>query len=101
MALINILAKSKASIKWVEFLDGFSVLNLSNIEVFPIPKELGFDYDCLGINVQSNYSDKQIVISELKTLVNFFGSYKYIELYDGIEIDGNNLAAIIDKLLPR
>jgi hypothetical protein len=104
MALINILATSPKSINWSDFLKDYGGLNIFSLEVFPIPKELGFDEDNIGISVHRGYSDRNIVISEIAHLIAFFRSdpynLKFIELYDGIEVGPKNVIMLIDKLLP-
>lgn len=102
MAVLNILAKSSKSITWDKLLNQYSNLNSPHIEIFPIPKELGFDEDCIGINVQNGYLNKEIVISELKLVIEFFASYnlKFIELYDGLEVTQDNIVIMASKLLP-
>ncbi|SDR89271.1 hypothetical protein SAMN05216490_0143 [Mucilaginibacter mallensis] len=104
MALINILAKTTKSINWDEFLKNYWSLNVSTVEVFPIPKELGFDYDSVGISVHAGYADRSVVISEIEHLVTFFRSepynLKFIELYDGVEVLPENVIILINKLLP-
>jgi len=101
MAILNVLAKSNGSINW-EDLIRYANLNLSHIEIFPIPKELGFDQDCVGINIHKGYSDKEIVMSEFKRAIDFLAPYnlKFIELYDGVEIHKDSIIAVVDKLLP-
>lgn len=101
MAILNVLAKSDSLINW-EDLNRYTDLDLSYIEIFPIPKELGFDQDCIGINIHKGYSDKGIIMSELKRAIDFFAPYnlKFIELYDGVEIHKDNIVAVVDKLLP-
>jgi len=101
MAILNVLAKSNGTINWDD-LSRYTDLDLSHIEIFPIPKELGFDQDCIGINIHKGYSDKKIVMSELKKAIDFLAPYnlKFIELYDGVEINKDNIVAVADKLLP-
>ncbi|MCO5950096.1 hypothetical protein [Mucilaginibacter flavidus] len=101
MAIVNILARSDYSINWEEVLNRYSILTFPHVEVFPIPKELGFEMDCIGINVHKGYSDSAIVISELKQAISFFTSFglRFIELYDGIEIVPGNIDKIFNGLL--
>ncbi|MEO6980813.1 MAG: hypothetical protein ABJA76_11295 [Mucilaginibacter sp.] len=101
MAVVNILAQSSNSINWEYLLKKFSVLNFLHIEIFPIPRELGFEQDCVGINVHNGYSDRQAVISELKQAISFFTSFEltFIELYDGAEIVSGNIDKIFNGLL--
>ena len=101
MALVNILAQSSNSINWEYLLKKFSALDLSHIEIFPIPKELGFEKDCIGINVHRGYTDRQVVISELKQAINCLIQFglTFIELYDGIEIVPGNVDTIFNGLL--
>ena len=104
MALINILAKSEKVINWNVFLKDYSNLNILNIEVFPIPKELGFNCDCVGVNIHQGYTKREIVISEIERLIKFFRlkpyDFKFIELYNGVEVHDSNVIIIIDSLLP-
>lgn len=102
MAGFNVLARSDGSINWDNLLNDYSNLNLAEVEIFPIPKELGFDQDAVGINVHNGYPDKRNVIAELKLAIDLFSLYnlKFTELYDGIEIDSNNVELIADQLLP-
>lgn len=103
MAFVNILAQSDSSINWDNLLNEYSYLDLSHVEIFPIPKELGFDQDCVGINVHDGYLSKEIVMSELTQATDFFINYKLklFELYYGVEINQDNFTAVIDKLLPE
>jgi hypothetical protein len=104
MALINILAKSTKNVDWNDFLKDYWSLNVFNVEVFPIPKELGFDCDSIGINVHKGYMDRNEVISEIERLVVFFSSaphsLRFIELYDNVEVFPENAITLIDRLLP-
>jgi len=101
MAGINILGKNAKKIIWNDFLEGYSKLNLTSIEVFPIPQELGFKEDCIGACVHSDYNDKTEVLNQLKVLVDFLlkRQFKMTELYDGMEISTDNVIPICDKLL--
>jgi hypothetical protein len=104
MALVNMIVKSTKAINWGSFLKDYSSLNFSNIEIFPIPKELGFDCDCIGVNVHQGYANKKIVIAEIERFITFFinkpYAFKFIELYDGLEVIPENVIVLIDKLLP-
>jgi len=101
MALVNILAQSSNAINWEYLLKKISALDLSYIEIFPIPRELGFEQDCVGINVHRGYSDKAIVILELKQAISSFTPFglRFIELYNGVEIVSGNIDTIFDGLL--
>ena len=101
MAIVNILAQSSYSINWEEILDKYSILTLPHVEIFPIPKELGFEQDCIWINVHRGYSDRKVVISELKQAINCLIPFEltFIELYDGIEIVSGNIDTIFNGLL--
>jgi hypothetical protein len=105
MALINLIAKSPKEINWDRFLNDYSNLALLLIEVFPIPKDLGFDVDSIGVNVHKGYKNRKAVISELEQIISLYTrepySFKFIELYDGIEIYPDNAANLFDKLLPK
>ena len=102
MALINILAKGPRNINWDVFLNDYRGLNIHSLEVFPIPKELGFDGDSIGISVHRGYVDRNIVISELGQLIALFISnpynLKFIELFDGIEVRPENVVMLINRL---
>lgn len=104
MALINILAKSGKTINWNVFLKDYSTLNIFDIEVFPIPKELGFDCDSVGFSIHKGYLEKEAVILEVKRLITFFQlspyNFKFIELYDGVEVHLENVMVLISGLLP-
>jgi len=102
MAFVNILCKSESSINWGNLLGDYEKLSLTYVEIFPIPMDLGFDQDCVGMNVHKGYLSKQIVVSELKQAIDLFRAYKlkFTELYSGVEINQNNLEAIINRLLP-
>jgi hypothetical protein len=104
MALINLIAKSQKEINWKYFLDDYYNLEFSDIEVFPIPKDLGFAFDSIGVSVHSGYSNRKTVILELERMIVFYSSkaynLKFIELYDGIEIHPDNASTLFDKLLP-
>ena len=101
MALINILAESTTEINWIKLLNYYSELNLTDIEIFPIPNELGFNKDAIGVSVHQGYTNKENVLSEIKKLMNLFISFQIrcIELYDCIEIGPNNFEGLLDKLL--
>ena len=101
MAIFNVLAKSNGSINWDD-LSRYTDLDLSHIEIFPIPKELGFDQDCIGINIHKGYSDKVVVLEELELAIDFLMRFKleFIELYDGVEVSQDNIVAIAEKMLP-
>lgn len=105
MGLVNMLVKSQKTINWGCFLKDYSNLHFFNIEVFPIPKELGFNCDCIGVNVSQGYTSKEIVITELERFVTFFRSepyaFKFIELYEGLEVIPENVTLLFFKLLPN
>ena len=104
MALINILVKSTKTINWSGFIKDYSSLEISSIEAFPIPKELGFDCDCIGVNIHQGYVDKRLVIAEIDSFIAFFRkepyAFKFVELYNGLEITSENLIMLMEKLLP-
>lgn len=104
MALINLIAKSNKEINWECFLEDYSNLQLFDIEIFPIPKNLGFDFDCVGINVHKGYSNRKAVISNLERAITFFYlepyGLKFVELYEGVEVYPDNALVLFDKLLP-
>ncbi|AYL97838.1 hypothetical protein [Mucilaginibacter celer] len=104
MALLNLIAKSEKGINWDHFFDRYSALNLDRIEVFPIPKELGFDVDCIGVNVHKGYTNRKTVIAQLEQIITFGSGdpylLKFTELYDGIEIYPANASDVFGKLLP-
>ena len=101
MAILNVLAKSNGSINWDD-LSRYADLGLSYVEIFPIPKELGFDKDCVGINIHKGYFDKVVVLEELELAIDFLTRFnlKFIELYDGVEVLKHNIVAVAEKMLP-
>jgi hypothetical protein len=101
MAIVNIIAQSTYSINWENILHRYSALALNHVEIFPIPQELGFEQDSIGINVHRGYPNKEVVISELKKIIDFFISFdlKFVELYYGIEISSSNIETIAERLL--
>ena len=101
MAIVNILAKSNSLVEWVDLLNDFDGLDLSYVEIFPIPKELGFDSDALGINVQRRNLDREIALTELKKVFDYCESRNFAltELYDGMELKKENFEGIIRKFL--
>jgi len=103
MAAINILAKSTTPLSWGNLLQNYSRLNLTNIEIFPIPSELGFEGDSIGISVSQGYTKRETVLTELKILIDFLNltNLTFIELYDGIEVLPDNIVGIIEKMLPK
>lgn len=105
MALINIIANNTKSINWQSFYHDYKLLELININLFPIPKELGFESDSVGISVHANYTDKAEVIQELKKLLVFFErepyDFKFSELYHGVEISSSNVEKECNDLLPH
>ena len=101
MALVNILAQSSSPINWEHILDRYSNLSLTHIENFPIPKELGFAQDAIGISVHQGYNNNDAVILDLKKAVDFFKSSNLalVELYDGVEIVPGNIDVVFGGLL--
>lgn len=105
MALINIISNGTQAINWELLYADYKRLELLNVELFPIPKELGFDHDSVGICIHKNYSDKDKVIKELKELILLLEkeSYKlkFYELYNSVEISSFNVENVLNPLLPR
>lgn len=98
------LVKSTEDIDWDSFLEYYSGLDLLSIEVFPIPKELGFEYDGLGVSVHRGHADKKNVMDEIMRFVKVFESepysFKFTELYNGNSVSSQTVASTIDGLLP-
>jgi hypothetical protein len=102
MALINVLANNQKDIDWRNISDHYSKLGLTLVEIFPIPKELGFENDHIGICVHRGYSNRKAIIKELESATKFFLSrgFKMLELYNGSEIFLDNAISIFENLLP-
>jgi hypothetical protein len=101
MALISILAKSPHILNWEYLFLKIEDLLLDEIEIFPIPAELGFDENAFGISVSANYKSKNSVETQVQNLVELFtlNDFKMIELYGGITITEVNLPEILSRLL--
>lgn len=100
MAIINILAKNKKA-DWGKITGDITGMGLNIVQFFPIPGELGFDDDALAINVQRGFSNKKTVLAELNLLIQYLiiHNFTITELYDGVEVNSNNLSQIIEPLL--
>jgi hypothetical protein len=102
MALISILAKSPTTLDWESLFLGIENLYLDEVEIFPIPADLGFDEDAFGISVSKKFKNKNNVITEIQNLAELFtlNGFKMFELYTGTTITGENLPGILSRLLP-
>jgi len=102
MALITILARSSHIIGWQNLSYKIVELNIDEVEVFPIPRELGFECDALGIAVSRNFKNKENVLFEISRLIVLLISmgFELTELYNGELIDDQNLGRIFLPLLP-
>jgi hypothetical protein len=102
MALILVLAKSPQIIDWKSLLFKIESMNIKEVEVFPIPRELGFENDALGLAVTSNFESKENVLLEISKLITLLisMSFELTELYNGELIDEQNLREILLPLLP-
>lgn len=101
MSLISILAKTPTVIDWKEIAKVFLAMNLKEVEVFPIPIELGFSENAIGITVHRNFSSLGNVNSEIEKILTFLSKRRFVlfELYDGEKIDLNNFERIISPIL--
>ena len=102
MALILVLAQSPQIIDWKSLLFKIESMNIKEVEVFPIPRELGFENDALGLAVTSNFESKENVLLEISKLITLLisMSFELTELYNGELIDEQNLREILLPLLP-
>lgn len=102
MSLITIIAKSSVPVSWRQLFDEIGKMNLNTIELFPIPKELNFETDALGIAVQNNYVDKKDVAEQLNKLCEFLigKGFELNELYNGAQINKQNIEQAILTFLP-
>lgn len=101
MARVNIIAYAEKPLDWNSLYENIIGLSLTEIEIFPIPKDLGFDQDGLDVLIHKNFSDKQIVLHELQALLALFKSYhiSMTELYDGVILSEMNIEKTISALL--
>lgn len=101
MSLITIIAKNSNEIRWANLLYQIEGLSISGIEVFPIPKELGFEESAIGIAVPSNYESKQNIIDGMSKLVKLLTtmSFEITELYNGELINYDNIKKTLLTLL--
>lgn len=100
MSLITIIARSPYILSWeVLFLD-IQQLELTELEVFPIPLELGFEQNAVGIAVPSVYQSKENVVLQLRKVTELLRAmdFELSELYNGALII--NEEDVDDLLLP-
>lgn len=102
MSVVTILARTKQNIDWKNLNQKIKKFDFSNVEVFPIIKNLKFEENGFGIALPNNYTSKEVALSELQTLVEFFNSlgFEVIELYNGEQITKNNIRKILSWMLP-
>jgi hypothetical protein len=101
MALITIIAKGNPNIEWNKlYLDVAAINTDSDIEIFPIPRESGFDNDAIGITVPSNYENKVALFDSLDTLIKILckSNLAVTDLYSGNEITTNNFREVLEFL---
>ena len=101
MSLITIIAKGPHDIDWEKVFPSIKELELNELEIFPIPSELGFEFDAIGIAAPSNYGNKEKLVMQLRHLVELLCSmqFKLTELYNGVLIDNGSLGSILLPLL--
>jgi hypothetical protein len=101
MARVNIIAYAEKPWDWDSLYENIISLKLEEIEIFPIPRELGFEQDGLGILVHKNFSGKETVLRELNSLLVLFKSHHITmtELYDAIILSEMNIEKTIGALL--
>ena len=101
MSVITILAKSPHIIGWESLSSGIVSLGISKIEVFPIPVELGFDQNALGITAHRNYGNSEVLLSEMQKLIKYLISmnFELTELYSCKLLNEQNSGDIISSLL--
>ena len=99
MSLVTIISRSKNKVDWSELIQQLSGLPTSLVEYFPIPKELGFREDALGLSVAKN-DFRLEVFQEIKLIVTFLNSkgFQSTELYTGILVTDDSLKNILTKL---
>lgn len=101
MSLITILAKSPHIIGWESISSEIASLGLSEIEVFPIPMELGFEQNALGVSVHRKFKNKEALLTEMYKLFKYLISmdFELTELYSGKLVNEQNMRSIVLPLL--
>lgn len=101
MSLITIIAKSPHIVSWESLHNDIKDANFEELELFPIPSELGFEEAAVGIVVSSNFKSKETVITELGEIVKLLGSmgFTVTELYNGSILNTNNVHSVVSPLL--
>jgi hypothetical protein len=101
MALLNIIAKASVDIDWGNLYFKIDGVDTQGIELFPIPKAIGFEHDAVGIAINSNYDNKVDLFQRLIAVCRLLKMEKFelFELYNGEEITDNNLESIYNSLL--
>ncbi len=103
MALISILAKNSHILNWEDLYLKITNLELDDVEIFPIPSELGFKENAFGFSISKNYKSKTNAETQLRKL--FFlltlHDFKMVDLYTGIDITEKNLSAMFSRLSSR
>lgn len=101
MSLITILAKSKRRLDWQKLFLQIRELQLNELEIFPIPVELGFEQDAIGIAVSQRYTNSGDVVVQLRR-INVLLTSMDIELralYNGEMIADQSMERIVLALL--
>ncbi len=96
MAVIDIIGIANAKIEWVEVHKKVNDESFSIIEIFPVPKKLGFENDAIGILVNSIKGKNATEASkEIKKIVSILkNDFYFTELYNGRIINDSSINEI-------
>jgi len=96
----NLIAETRESINWGKISQIPISDNFTEVELFPIPVEIGHDStNSVGISIPMKNVNKR-AISELKIVTErlFKDGFNIYELYHGNEVTSENFSSI-EKLL--
>jgi hypothetical protein len=101
MAALNILAVTDKEINWSKFDYEVQELNIEQFELFPIPKQTGFNLDAIGICLPSDFNDRECALTEFLKVSYFFKerNFELTELYNGTNITNENARELFLKML--
>jgi hypothetical protein len=86
---------------WQELFLKIRELQLTELEIFPIPAELGFNQDAIGIAVSQRYETKEKVLVQLEKINNLLEpmDIELRELYNGELMEETSMKRIVMALL--